>query len=158
MIEQTALVVAVADGAALLEVPRQSGCANCGQVCGTSLIARLFGNQGATRLRVADDLGLAPGEQVVIGIAGPVLLWAALAAWLLPPVVMIISAALGDAAGLGDSGAVLCGGVGLGAGLWLTGLVTGGTGAKARFRPRLLRRAGPGVPVCLAPVHPAVGG
>lgn len=158
MIEQTAMVLAVAEGAALIEVPRQSGCSGCGQVCGTSLIARLFGNGGATRLRVVDNLGLAPGDRVVIGIAGPVMLWASLAAYLLPPVAMIMTAALGEAAGLGDLGAVLTGLAGLFAGLWLTGIVTGGTGAKARFRPQLLRRVGAVAPVCLQPVHPAVGG
>lgn len=158
MIEQTATVLAVADGAALIEVPRQSSCKGCGQVCGASLIAQLFGNEGATRLRVTDHLGVAPGERVVIGIAEPLVLWASLIAYLLPPVVMIIAAAVAEGLGTGDLGALLGAVLGLALGLVLTGLITGGSGARARFRPRLLRRAGPALTYCLPPVHPAVGG
>jgi sigma-E factor negative regulatory protein RseC len=63
MIEQEASVIAVADGSALVDVQRQSGCSACnvGSSCGTSVVAKLFGNGNATRLRVVDHIGLAPG-------------------------------------------------------------------------------------------------
>jgi len=160
MIEQDAMVIAVADGSALVEVPRQSGCSAChqGEQCGTSVIAKLFGNGNATRLRVVDHLGLAPGERVVIGIRNQVLVRASLAAYVLPLLAFIGTAGAAEQAGWGDTGSVLSAVLGLAAGLWLTRLITGGTGARARFRPVLLRRVRIAPRVRLEPTHPAVGG
>jgi sigma-E factor negative regulatory protein RseC len=160
MIEQHAMVLAVADGSALVEVPRQSGCSSCGHgsSCGTSVVAKLFGNGNATRLRVVDRLGVAPGDQVVIGIRNQALVRASLAAYLLPLLMLIGASGAADAAGLGDAGSAAIGVGGLAAGLWLTGLITGGTGARARFRPVLVRRVSTAVPVRFEPSHPAVGG
>jgi sigma-E factor negative regulatory protein RseC len=160
MIEQQATVIAVADGAALLEVQRQSSCSAChaGTRCGTSVVAKLFGNGNATRLRVLDPIGLAPGEQVVVGIRGPLLVRASLVAYLLPLLAFIGAAGAAEQAGLGDSIGVLGSLAGLLLGLWLAGVITGGTGAKARFRPLLLRRVPAAALVRLEPIHPAVGG
>lgn len=160
MIEQNAEVVAVADGSALVEVLRQSGCSACnvGERCGTSALAQLFGNGNATRLRVSDPLGLAPGERVVIRIRNRVLVRASLTAYLLPLLALIGIAGAADRVGVGDTGSAVGAVFGLLLGLWLAGIITGGTGAKARFRPVLLRRL-PAVHG-LRPLagHPAVGG
>jgi sigma-E factor negative regulatory protein RseC len=160
VIEQNARVVGVADGSALVEVPRQSGCSSCGLdgSCGTSVVAKLFGSGNATRLRVRDRLGVAPGDEVVIGIRSPLLVRASLIAYLLPLLVLIGASSAADAAGLGDTGAAAVGITGLAAGLWLTGLITGGTGPRARFRPIMLRRVELTTPVRFEAVHPAVGG
>jgi sigma-E factor negative regulatory protein RseC len=160
MIEQQATVIAVADGSALLEVQRQNSCSACqvGERCGTSVVAKLFGNGNATRLRVADPIGLAPGEQVVVGIHGPLLVRASLVAYLLPLLACIGAAGAAEQLALGDTLGVLGGLAGLLFGLWLAGLITGGTGAKARFRPLLLRRVPATAFIRLAPIHPAVGG
>jgi sigma-E factor negative regulatory protein RseC len=160
MIEQEASVVAVADGAALVEVARRSSCSGCGQSnsCGTATVAKLFGSGNATRLRVIDHLGLAAGEQVVIGIRNPVLVRASLAAYLLPLLALLAAAGGAEAAGLGDVAGAASGVLGLLAGLWLAGLVTGGSGAKARFRPVLLRRADTVAHVTIEAMHPTVAG
>ncbi|WP_058558318.1 SoxR reducing system RseC family protein [Thiohalocapsa sp. ML1] len=160
MIEQEAAVVAVVDGAALVEVPRQSSCSACGQgaSCGTATVAKLFGQGNATRLRVLDHLGLAAGERVVIGIRSPVLVRASLVAYLLPLLALLGAAGAAEAAGLGDMAGAASGLGGLLAGLWLAGLVTGGSGARARFRPVLLRRIPTGIPVTIHPPHPTVAG
>lgn len=160
MIEQNARVVAVADGSALVEVPRQSGCSSCahGGSCGTSVVAKLFGSGNAVRLRVRDRLGVAPGDEVVIGIRSPALVRASLIAYLLPLLALIGSSGAADAAGLGDVGAAAAGITGLAAGLWLTGLITGGTGVRATFRPVLLRQAEVGMRVPCEPLHPTVAG
>lgn len=159
VIEQNATVIAVADGSALVEVARQSSCSSCGHdaSCGTSVVAKLFGNGKTTRLRVVDRLGLATGEQVVIGIRSQALVRASLAAYLLPLLALVGASGAADAAGLGDSGSAAIGLTGLVLGLWLSGMVTGGTGARARFRPVLLRRVR-ATPVRFEPRHPAVGG
>ena len=160
MIEQEASVLAVADGAALVEVPRQSSCSSCGHggSCGTATVAKLFGNGNATRLRVIDHLGLSAGERVVIGIRNRVLVRASLAAYLLPVIALLAGAGAAEAAGLGDTAGAATGVLGLLAGLWLAGLITGGTGARARFRPVLLRRATIAARVALDPPHPTVAG
>ena len=160
MIEQEASVLAVADGAALVEVPRQSSCSSCGHggSCGTATVAKLFGNGNATRLRVIDHLGLSAGERVVIGIRNRVLVRASLAAYLLPVIALLAGAGAAEAAGLGDTAGAATGVLGLLAGLWLAGLITGGTGARARFRPVLLRRATVTARVVLDPPHPTVAG
>lgn len=160
MIKQQATVIAVADGSALLEVQRQNGCSAChaGERCGTSVVAKLFGNGNSTRLRVADPIGLAPGEQVVVGIRGKFLVRASLVAYLLPLVAFIGAAGAAEQAGFGDTIGVLGSLAGLLLGLWLAGAITGGTGARAKFRPLLLRRVPATVHVQLEATHPAVGG
>lgn len=160
MIEQDATVLAVADGAALVEVRRQSSCGACGHgsSCGTATVAKLFGNNNATRLRVLDHLGLAAGDQVVIGIRSPVLVRASLAAYLLPLMTLLGAAGAAEAAGLSDVAGAAGGVVGLLAGLWLAGLITGGSGARARFRPVLLRRVAQPPAPFVELAHPSVGG
>ncbi len=158
MITQEAAVVAIADGTALIEVPRRSGCSGCGHAssCGTSAVAKLFGNGSATRLRVSDHLGLAAGERVVIGIHNRVLLRASLAVYLLPLVALLAGAGGAEAAGLGDTAGAATGVLGLFAGLWIAELINGGTGAGRRFRPVLLRRATGAVHRTVEPTHPTV--
>jgi sigma-E factor negative regulatory protein RseC len=160
MIEQDAEVIAVADGLALVEVRRQSSCSACnvGDSCGTSVVAKLFGNGNATRLRVIDHIGLAPGERAVIGLRDRVLVRASLIAYLLPLLAAIGTAGAADQAGAGDAGSAIGALIGLLLGLWLARIITGGTGAKARFRPLLLRRVSAAPAVRLEPMHPAVGG
>ncbi len=160
MIEQEASVLAVADGAALVEVPRQSSCSTCGHgnTCGTATVAKLFGNGNATRLRVIDHLGLVAGQRVVIGIRSPMLVRASLAAYLLPLLALVAAAGGAEAAGLSDTAGAATGVVGLLLGLWLAGLITGGSGAHARFRPVLLRRATTLASVTIEPPHPTVAG
>ncbi|MGB5833599.1 MAG: SoxR reducing system RseC family protein [Thiohalocapsa sp.] len=160
MIEQQADVMAVAEGSALVDVQRQSSCAACvtGSQCGTSVVAKLFGNGDATRLRVVDHIGLAPGERVVIGIRNQTLVRASLTAYLLPLIGLIGAAGAADQAGVGDTGSALGALVGLLLGLWLARIITGGTGEKARFRPMLLRRVASAPLVRIEPTHPTVGG
>ena len=160
MIEQDAEVIAVADGSALVAVQRQSGCTACNvsDNCGTSVVAKLFGNGNTTRLRLIDHIGLAPGERVVIGLRNRVLVRASLIAYLLPLLALIGTAGAADHAGAGDTGSAIGALAGLLLGLWLARIITGGTGAKARFRPVLLRRVSVAPVVRLEPIHPTVGG
>jgi sigma-E factor negative regulatory protein RseC len=160
VIEQQASVLAVADGAALVEVARTSACAACERKrgCETATLARLFGNGAATRVRVRDPIGVAPGDQVLIGVRNPTLVRASLLAYLLPLLCFIGSASAADAVVVSDIGAALVGIAGLLLGLTLTALITGGTGARALFRPVLLRHM-PDQPVIpVQPMHPSVGG
>jgi sigma-E factor negative regulatory protein RseC len=160
MIEQHATVLAVADGAALVEVRRRSSCSACaqGERCGTATLAKLFGNDGGSRLRVLDHLGVAVGERVVIGIRHRMLIRASLVAYLFPLLALLTTAGIAKQTGLGDTAAAALGVGGLLGGLWLAGLLTGGSGAKARYRPVLLRRTANAARAVIEPTRPAVAG
>ncbi|TVQ89737.1 MAG: Fis family transcriptional regulator [Chromatiaceae bacterium] len=160
MIEQTATVLGVADGAALVEVTRQAGCSACaqGDGCGTAVLGRLFAGRAAARVRIVDPLGLTPGERVLIGVRDQTLVRASLAAYLLPVLLLVGAAGLAEQLTIGAIGSALLGLGGLVLGLWLAGLITGGSGAAARFRPILLRRLDQLQPVAREPLHPSVGG
>jgi hypothetical protein len=71
---------------------------------------------------------------------------------------VIGAAGAADQAAIGDTGSALSAVIGLLLGLWLAGIITGGTGEKARFRPLLLRRVSSTPVRWLEPSHPTVGG
>lgn len=141
MIEADARVVAVDQGWARVEVARQNACGGCSAAagCGTSVLASWFGNRAA-RLQVEDRLGVQVGDSVVIGISDATLTKASLAAYLLPLAALIGAAWAAKAAGAGEVAAALAALAGLGAGLWLTGKLTGGLAGRERYRPVLLRK------------------
>ena len=141
MIEESATVVASAEGTAWVETVRRSACSSCGEggACGSAVLGRLFA-PGSNRLAVADDLDLQVGDRVVIGIPDSLLVRASLAAYLFPLAALVGAAGLADWLGLGDVLVALIGVAGLGVGLWLTGVFTGGTKARERYRPVVLRR------------------
>ncbi|MBP6808026.1 MAG: SoxR reducing system RseC family protein [Chromatiaceae bacterium] len=141
MIEETAIVVAHEPGIAWVETRRRNACGACSQSagCGSALLSRLFA-PGANRLALEDGLGVAIGERVVIGIPDDLLVRAALIAYLLPLLTLVMGAVLADGWQLAEIEVALASIAGLGAGLWLTGHLTGGARGRQRYRPILLRR------------------
>ncbi len=152
MIEEYALVVDAGPGYAWVETNRRSACGSCsvGGACGTSVIAKLFGNR-RLRFRVHNDLGALPGEQVVIGIPDAILTRASFTAYLLPLLAMLGAALPAQALAMGEGFTALAGLLGLGLGLALAGRA--GNRGRERYQPLLLRRitnrrlpvVGPGV-------------
>ncbi len=69
MVEQQGVVVAVEDGDAWVRVGGQSGCPACdeGRGCGAGLFGRLL-QRGEARVRVANRLGVRPGQAVTLGL------------------------------------------------------------------------------------------
>lgn len=143
MLEQTAIVARVEAGMAWVETQPLSACGHCGAsgACGSGLLAGLLGRRRPL-LAVADSLGVAVGDRVVIGVADQLLLHAALGAYLLPLVALVIGSGLAVAAGGGDGVVALAGVLGLVAGLAVTRVGTRRAATRERFRPRLLRREG----------------
>lgn len=141
MIETPATVVDLGPGVAWVETVRQSACGKCGSAasCGTSVVSKLFG-ASRSRLRIEDAQGLRLGEQVVIGIPDGILVRASFVAYLLPLLFLIAAAGLATRLGAGEGIVALIGLAGLGIGLWLSGRLTGGQSARARYRPVLVRR------------------
>jgi sigma-E factor negative regulatory protein RseC len=95
MIEEFAIVVAVDGGFAEVEPQRRATCDHCGAkgACGTSLIDRFLGRR-PLRLRVENGIAARVGERVILGVADAVLLRAAVAAYLVPLIGLILGAAL----------------------------------------------------------------
>jgi len=160
MMEEQGTVVAREDGTVWVETSRRSACHGCGQSagCGTSLFGRLF-SSSPNVLVLDDPLGVDIGDRVVIGIPDTLLVRASLAAYVLPLVTLIAAAGMAEWLGAADLVVALAGIVGLGAGLLLTGRLTGGADARDRYRPVLLRRLGLGVqPIPFEPVRRAGAG
>ncbi|NEV61695.1 SoxR reducing system RseC family protein [Thiorhodococcus minor] len=148
VIEETATVVAVEDGFAWVEADRRSACGHCGSAdaCGTGTLAKLF-RQDRTRLRIHDPMGLHAGERVTIAVEGGTLLRASFTAYMLPLVALVAAAGLATVLHLEEGPVALAGLAGLGAGLWLSGRLTGGTQGRDRYRPTLVGRASFSAPV-----------
>lgn len=144
MIEEKARVLAAGPGVAWVETARKSACGACSASsgCGAALVVRVCGGQ-VNRLQVTDDIGLEVGDAVVIGIADHTLIRASLLAYLWPLATLMLSAFIAEAAGASEEFSVLAGILGLCAGLWVVGRLTGGASGRVRYRPVVLRRTDP---------------
>ncbi|WPL15943.1 Sigma-E factor regulatory protein RseC [Thiorhodovibrio winogradskyi] len=114
-----------------LEVTRRPVCGGCAHAsgCGTAVLAELFGRGrfGQSPLRMELPMPAAskpprPGDDIQLGIAPGALLGAAVLAYVLPVLLMLLGAGLG-AQMAGDVLSVLLAALGLGAGLLLGGLL-----------------------------------
>jgi sigma-E factor negative regulatory protein RseC len=145
MIEEQAVVVAVAGDRAHLEIRRNAACGLCGttQGCGVSLWGRLFKrNRGG--FWTANALQAKVGEAVVIGIEEGALLAGSLTAYLVPLLLVCVGAFVGNWAAVSRPGADIAAVLGAMAGL-LAGFVwvrfqTQRRGLDGRYQPVMLRR------------------
>lgn len=157
MIEESGLVVGCRGDWAEIETLRRTSCGACAARagCGVSLLDRFLGRR-ATRIVARNRIAAEVGQRVMVGIPEATLVTAALAAYLVPVLALIVGGLLvqgladqlgwpeTDLAGIG--GSVL----GLGASLaWLARYSRARRG-DARYQAVVLRiEAGPGVLVAL---------
>lgn len=94
MIEEKATVVDVEGQFAWVETQRQSTCSACSanKGCGTATLSKVLG-QKRTRVRVLNDLGARPGDNVIVGLQEGALLRGSLAIYALP-LLMLFGGAL----------------------------------------------------------------
>lgn len=97
MIEEHGTVVLCRDRWAEIETLRQTSCGSCGArtSCGISLLDRFLGRR-PTRLAALNGIAAAPGQRVVVGIPEGSILSAAVAAYLVPLLGLILGGILGQ--------------------------------------------------------------
>jgi sigma-E factor negative regulatory protein RseC len=100
MIEESGRVVAVQGDFAWVESERTSACGGCAvrKGCGTSAIARVFGQQ-RVRLRVLNRIDAQVGDTVVVGISESGLVRGSLAVYAVPLAGLFAGALAGHFAG-----------------------------------------------------------
>lgn len=142
MIEETATVVAATPDHIWVEARARSACSSCGtqDSCATSSVSKLFGMR-RQQLRLPNTLAAKLGENVVIGVEDQVMVTASLAAYILPVLLMIVTAIAADSYGLSDRQQAAASLAGLLLGLLGAGVLTGSYRMKRYFQPQLLRRA-----------------
>jgi sigma-E factor negative regulatory protein RseC len=148
VIEEIALILNCDGEYADIETRPQSSCGGCASsgVCGSGVFSKVFGNR-KTVVRVVNSIKAKPGDQVIIGLQEAALSRVSMVFYLVPLVFMILLAVLGQemAISLGylshDLFAILGGGVGLFAGLWLVRLFSRKVQSDPRYQPVMLRFA-----------------
>lgn len=145
MIEERAVVAETGAGYAWVEIQRRSACGSCqaSDGCGTATLAKAWGIR-SMRTRALSKLSLQPGDEVIVGLADGVLLRGALLAYLLPLVLLLAGAMLGQAAfaGAGEELVALSGALGLGLGFLVVRVMSRRFREDVRFQPVVLRRVG----------------
>jgi sigma-E factor negative regulatory protein RseC len=114
MIEENAVVVAVAPDVVWVETRARSACPSCSSssACGTSALSGLF--RGRTnRIRISDGVGVEVGDSVVIGISEGALTRASLLVYLLPLVLFALCAYAARLADGGEGVSAFAGALGL---------------------------------------------
>jgi len=146
LVEGMARVIARDGDRVWLEPEPRSSCGSCASagVCAAKGIGTVASRLEARRFALRDEIGLAVGERVVIGIPGPALLKASTAVYALPLALGLGAGALAQWL-VGRDGVTM---VALFGGLAL-GLLAARLGAdrlhyRGELTPHLLRRAAPG--------------
>ncbi len=100
MIEEQARVVAIEGHYALVETQRKSTCESCvvNKGCGTASLSKVFGRK-AVQLRAVNHTNAKVNEQVVIGIDEAWLLKGSFVAYVVPLVLMLLCAGIGEMIG-----------------------------------------------------------
>jgi sigma-E factor negative regulatory protein RseC len=143
VVEAQGEVVKVEEGYAWVETEIKSGCNHCSAKsgCGTGVLSGVLGKR-RPRLRVKNSLDVKPGESVVVAVAENGIVTGSLLLYLLPLLLMMILAAIGDAIS-GELWAILLGVAGLLSGFWIARVVTRGALVMRQLHPVLVRRVEP---------------
>jgi sigma-E factor negative regulatory protein RseC len=93
MIEETATVVGLSDGFAIVETQQRAACNSCQSAsgCSTSVLSGLF-KRRPNQLKVLNPVHARPGDKVIIGLQESALLKVSMTAYLMPLFCMIVIA------------------------------------------------------------------
>ena len=97
MIEEEATVVEVRGRRAWVETERKSACNHCSmsQGCGTASLDKWFGRR-LSRIEAISEVGVSPGDRVVIGLRDRALVRGSLAVYLAPLLGLLLGALTGE--------------------------------------------------------------
>ena len=97
MIEERALVTSCKGDLAQIETLRTTACGHCqsSSACGTSLLSRFFGYRKIS-VSALNPIDARPGDEVVVGVRESLLMRASLLFYLLPILLLIFFAGLGQ--------------------------------------------------------------
>ena len=142
MLEECGQVVAVASGAVLVQVQRQSACGSCAAraACGQGLSQMLRPGR-LHEVWALSDLPLAVGDLVVLGVSGQTLLRSAMLVYLLPLLALLSGAATGRWLGLGEGLVIVSGVAGFAAALLFLRSRNRRNAGNERMQPVVLRVA-----------------
>lgn len=142
MMEQEAIVARVEGDQVYIEVGRDgSGCGRCHEAggCRSGLFSQMF-RLGPRQFRMANSIGAAPGDRVVVRMAEGATLRAALLVYLVPVIFLVAGAFFGTALGEGSDAVAVVGALlGLAGGV-LVGFVLRRGAAGEAAQPVLVRR------------------
>jgi sigma-E factor negative regulatory protein RseC len=146
VLEEPARVVVAAERFVVVETLRRSTCESCSahKGCGTATLGKVLGRR-RTSVRALSDIDVRAGDQVVIAIAEGAFLRGSLATYLMPLLLMIVGAFLGQQLSFvlslqGEGLTILLGGVGLGLGFGCLLLFSRSIRRDGRYQPMVLRR------------------
>ncbi len=148
MIEETALILNCEGEYADIETKPQGSCGGCAssEVCGTSAFAKVFGNR-RTVVRVVNSLDAKTGDRVIIGLQESALTRVSMIFYMVPIVLMILLALLGQELAIGfalishDLMAIIGGAIGFIAGLGFVRMFAKKVQKDSRYQPVMLRFA-----------------
>ncbi|MCW8888627.1 MAG: SoxR reducing system RseC family protein [Gammaproteobacteria bacterium] len=143
MVEAQGQVVKLDDDFVWVETEIKSGCNHCSSRsgCGTGILSSVLGKR-RPQVRVENSLDVKPGDAVVVAVEENGIVTGSLLLYLLPLLLMIILAVVGDSF-FGESGAILLALVGLVSGFWIARTLTRGAIVSKQLRPVLVRRVEP---------------
>ena len=100
LLEEQAQVTRVEGDLAWVETQRQTSCGSClaEKACGTGQMAKLFGAR-KNEMSAINRIGAQPGDTVIIALRGDALLIGSLVVYLLPLLLLFVTALLGDLLG-----------------------------------------------------------
>lgn len=138
-IRESGVVVALIAGGVIVETQRQTGCQSCSSRggCGINLMQKAL-NRKQHQVRVATELPLRLGDEVLLILPASALVQASLLMYALPLLGLMVGALIGQTVFATNSAAMLGGGLGFG--LPLVGLSWRQKGlfANSRFAPRVV--------------------
>ena len=141
MIEETARVVDVKEGQALLETQRKHACQSCSvkSGCGTSTLAKVVGKR-SSQFVVDNTLQVKPGDEVVVAIEENALVQGSMLVYLLPLILMLACGLLAEWWFANELLTILSALVGLFVSVGLVRYILAVTTLKHSIRPHLIRR------------------
>ncbi len=148
MIEESARVLRVEAGFAVVETRQRAACGSCQSSgsCSTSVLAGLF-KRHDNELRVLNSLDVHPGEEVIIGVQEQALVKLSLLAYLMPIMGMIAGAIVTDRwvrdylSMSGELPQIIGGIMGLAGGFWLLQRFSRSRHNDPEYQAVILRRA-----------------